>query len=83
MAAYFKCNTEAKTHVPEDMKERLRQKAHEAGCDFSEYLRDVIYMAEFGLTFGEHVANHRRSVLACKGQAMGQSKPADLPDTSL
>ena len=77
MTISFKCTDEAKTHIPYDMKERLRQKAHEAGCDFSEYLRDLIYMSEEGLTFGEHVANHRRSVLVGKGQAMGQSKPID------
>ena len=77
MATSFKCTDEAKTHIPYDMKERLRHKAHEAGCDFSEYLRDLIYMAEHGLTFGEHVANHRRAVLGGKGQAVGQIKPAD------
>jgi hypothetical protein len=77
MATSFKCTDEAKTHIPEDMKERLRQKARQAGCDFSEYLRDLIYMAEEGLTFGEHVANHRRAVLGGKGQGVGQIKPAD------
>lgn len=54
------------------MKEALKTEAHEAGCDFAEYLRDLIYMAKTGMTFGEHVANHRRSVLAAKGPDNGE-----------
>lgn len=77
MATSFKCTDEAKTHIPYDMKEELRAAAHEAGCEFSELLRDLIYLARRGVTFGEHVANHRRSVLALEGPAQGQLQPND------
>ena len=48
------------------MKEELKADADRAGCDFAEYLRDIIYMAKKGMTYGEHIANHRRSVLSGK-----------------
>ena len=73
MATSHKCSEEAKTSIPYEMKEELKAAAHEAGCDFAELLRDIIYMARKGATFGEHVANHRRSVLALKGPANGET----------
>lgn len=72
MVTSFKCSDEAKTHIPEDMRIELEGVAHELGCSFSEMLRDYIYLARRGETFGEHVANHRRMVLAGKGQTAGQ-----------
>ena len=77
MATSFKCTDEAKTHIPEDMRIELEAVAHELGCSFSEMLRDYIYMARRGETFGEHVANHRRAVLAGKGQTGGKGLPAN------
>ena len=71
MAISHKCSEEAKTSIPYDMKEELKAEAHEAGCDFAEYLRDMIYMWRKGMTFGEHVANHRRSVMTVKGPING------------
>ena len=77
MATSFKCTDEAKTHIPEDMRLELEGVAHELGCSFAEMLRDYIYMVRRGETFGEHVANHRRSVLSGKGQSSGAMKPND------
>lgn len=77
MATSFKCTEEAKTHLPEDMRVELEQDAHAAGCTFSEALRDLIYLTKKGVTYGEHVANHRRTVLLGTGQAQGHKKAAE------
>ena len=61
-----KCCFPAKTDVPYEMREELDAAAIEAGCTDAELLRDIIYLARRGMTYGEHVANHRRSVLAVK-----------------
>ncbi len=67
----FKCTEEVKTHVPQEMRIELESDAHNAGCTFGEMLRDLIYLAKRGVTFGEHVANHRRAVLLGTGQQGG------------
>lgn len=72
----FKCTETAKTTVPHDLKEALATKAHLAGCDNSEYLRDLICMDVHGVTWGEHVANHRRSVLGKQGLPLAQLRAA-------
>lgn len=75
MAISFKCTEEAKTHIPEDMRICLEQDAHAAGCTFAEYLRDMIYISKTGMTFGEHVADHRRAVILGTGPQQGNSAP--------
>ncbi len=75
MATSFKCTEEAKTHLPEDMRQELERDASNAGCTFSEALRDLIYLTKKGVTYGEHVANHRRTVLLGTGQFKGQKVP--------
>jgi len=72
---YFKCTEEAKTHVPEDMRLELEADARDAGCTFDEALRDLIYLAKKGVTYGEHVANHRRAILMRTGQHQGIKGP--------
>ena len=72
MATSMKCTEEAKTHLPEDMRHELDCDAHSAGCTLSELLRDLIYLAKRGMTYGEHVANHRRAVLARTGQVLAR-----------
>ena len=72
----FKCTETAKTTVPYDLKEALTSKAHLAGCDNSEYLRDLICMDVHGVTWGEHVANHRRSVLGKQALQLDQLRAA-------
>lgn len=78
----FKCTEEAKTHIPEEMRLELEAVAHELGCSFAEMLRDYIYLARRGETFGEHVANHRRAVLGGQGQTRGHARPNGLPTVS-
>ena len=66
----FKCTEVLKTTLPFEIKDELTSKAHLAGCDNSEYLRDLVCMDIYGMTWGEHVANHRRSVLGKQGTAL-------------
>jgi hypothetical protein len=72
----FKCTEVSKTTLTYDLKEALTTKAHLAGCDNSEYLRDLICMDLLGVTWGEHVANHRRSVLGKQGLQLAQPRPS-------
>jgi hypothetical protein len=72
MSISFKCTEPAKTTVPFDFKELLAQKAHLAGCTDSEYLRDLICMDLHGKTFGELVAEHRRSVIGRQAHELVQ-----------
>ena len=72
----FKCTEVAKTTVPFDLKDALTSKAHLAGCDNSEYLRDLICMDVHGVTWGEFVAKHRRSVLGKQGSTVDQLRSA-------
>jgi len=76
MATGYKCTEEAKTHIPEDMRAELEALANAGGYTFGEMLRDLIYLARKGVTYGEHVANHRRSVLTGTGQAQGNKGTA-------
>jgi hypothetical protein len=76
MAVSYKCTEVAKTTVPFEAKDALAAKAHLAGCDAAEYLRDLIYMDLHGCTFGEHVANHRRAVIGKQGPALAQLRAA-------
>lgn len=68
----FKPTEVVKCLVPYDFKERLEAKAHRAGCNLSEYMRDVLYLDVDGETFGEHVADHRRSVIGRKDPDQAQ-----------
>ena len=72
MATSHKCSEEARTTLPYEMKEELKAVAIESGCDFSDVLRDIVYLYRRGVTFGEHVANHRRAVLSGKADSLGE-----------
>jgi len=76
MATSFKSTEVAKTTVTYELKEAMTAKAHLAGCDNSEYLRDLICMDVHGVTWGEYVAKHRRSVMAMQGMTLDQLRPA-------
>lgn len=62
----FKCTEAVTVHLTSDMDQALRADAHAAGCGVGEFVRDLICMQQHGVTFGEHVANHRRAVLQSK-----------------
>lgn len=76
MTTSHKLTAVAKTHITDDAELILSAKAHSAGCVAAEYLRDLIYMDLYGMTFGEHVANSRRSVMGFKAPATAQSRAA-------
>ena len=63
MSASHKKTEVIKTTGPDYLKDGLEAKARKAGCDAAEYLRDLVAMDVLGVTFGEHVANSRRSVM--------------------
>jgi hypothetical protein len=66
MATPHSLTSTAKTQVPSYADDGLRAKAHAVGCQTAEYLRDIIFMDLYGQTFGEHVANDRKSVMGCQ-----------------
>lgn len=52
--------------------EAFRQRASRAGCQPGELLRDIICLQEWGRTWGEHVAHHRRRTLGQEGPIEGE-----------
>ena len=68
-----------KTVVPEDMATEFRRRANRAGCTVGELLRDLVCQSLQGVTFGEHVAEHRRRALSHPGLNEGQARAASGP----
>ena len=64
------------THLPEYLADTLRQLANQASCSEAELLRDMICLSLCGMTWGEHVANSRRSILKVEGADKAQSSAA-------
>lgn len=77
MSTSFKSTEVAKTTVTYELKAAMTAKAHLAGCDNSEYLRDLICMNVHGVTWGEYVAKHRRYVLGMQGTSLDQFRPTE------
>jgi hypothetical protein len=67
------------THLPEYLAETLRQLANQASCSEAELLRDMICLSLCGLTWGEHVANSRRSILKVEGATPAQTSAMNGP----
>ena len=61
-----KCCFDANTQVPYEMQQKLDARAFAAGCTRSDVVRDILFLWEEGVTYGEHIANHRRAVLSRK-----------------
>lgn len=62
------------THLPEYLADMLRQLAYQASCSEAELLRDMICLSLCGMTWGEHVANSRRSILKVEGATQAQQR---------
>jgi len=77
MAVSHKLTEVAKTHIPEYADIALGAKAHGVGCISAEYLRDLIFMDLYGVTYCEHVANSRRAIMGCKGPATAQLRAVE------
>lgn len=83
----MKLTEEIKVALDEGTAEAFRRRALRAGCRPGELLRDLICMAEYGRTWGEHVADVRREVLGSPRESAPQSaatvtpvdRPADFP----
>ncbi len=67
----MKLTQELSTHVDESMAEQFRRRAADAGCTVSDLLRDLITLQLLGVTYGEHVAQIRRSALAGPAPSAG------------
>lgn len=63
----MKLTEEMKVRLDEATAEAFRRRAHRAGCSTGELLRDLVVQLEWGVTWGEHVANHRRAALSREG----------------
>lgn len=64
-----------KVYLDDDTIEMFRRRASRAGCSPSELARDLIYLQEHGVTYGEFVAKHRRDLLCNEGPLAGQGRP--------
>ena len=56
-----------KTMVDDDTAVRFHRRAAAAGCNTGEFLRDMVFMMEHGMTHGEYVAQSRRRALLGPG----------------
>lgn len=71
---------EAKTLVTPAMHDLLAEKAREARCTPSDLLHDALYLVMTGMTYADHVANDRRSVLLREGRLLGERRASALRD---
>jgi hypothetical protein len=75
----MKLSFELSTHVDELLAEQFRRRAADAGCTVSDLLRDLITLQIYGVTYGEHVAQIRRSALSGPAPDQAQVRPGNQP----
>ena len=75
-----KLTEELKTHVPDVTAMSARRTAHDLGMSVSEYVRDLVCLAEHGTTYDELMREHRRKLRERQGQAVGQPQPGPSPE---
>ena len=63
----MKLTEEIKVRLDEQTAEAFRRRAHAAGCNPGELLRDLVCSLEHGKTWGEHVAHVRRIAVTREG----------------
>jgi hypothetical protein len=63
----MKLTEEIKVRLDEQTAEAFRRRAHAAGCNPGELLRDLVCSLEHGKTWGEHVAHVRRTAVTREG----------------
>ena len=68
---------EAKTLVTPQMHDLLAEKARTARCTPSDLLHDALYLVMTGMTYADHVANDRRSVLMLEGRLLGERRATE------
>lgn len=72
-----KLTEEAKTTLTESMHEHLAQLAREARCSPSDLLRDAVFLVFSGVTYSDHVANDRRSVMKLEGRKLADRRATE------
>ena len=75
----MKLTESLKTLLDEDTALRFQRRACEAGCTAAELLRDMVFHLEYGVTFGEHVAQSRPHALSREGSIAGLKKAEEGP----
>jgi hypothetical protein len=81
----MKLTESIRVHLDDATAEAFRQRARRAGCQPGELLRDIICLQEWGRTWGEHVAHHRRRTLGQEGSIEGDrevTSPDSWPTSS-
>lgn len=77
----MKLTESIRVHLDDATAEAFRQRARRAGCQPGELLRDIICLQEWGRTWGEHVAHHRRATLGMEGSSAGDPEGSWPPST--
>ena len=75
----MKLTESLKTLLDEDTALRFQRRACAAGCTAAELLRDMVFHLEYGVTFGEHVAQSRRHALSREGSIAALTKADEGP----
>jgi hypothetical protein len=75
----MKLTESLKTYIDEDAALRFQRRACAAGCTAAELLRDMVFHLEYGVTFGEHVAQSRRHALSREGSTAALTRAEDVP----
>lgn len=75
----MKLTESLKTLLDEDTALRFQRRACAAGCTAAELLRDMVFHLEYGMTFGEHVAESRRRALSREGSTSTLTKADEGP----
>lgn len=75
----MKLTCSVKVNLDEATNDLLQRRSYRAGCTASELLRDMICICEYGMTWGEHVAQSRRAALAGEGSLEVQRAADAVP----
>lgn len=75
----MKLTESLKVNLDEETCLMFQRRSARAGCSASELLRDLICELEWGVTWGEHVAQSRRAALNREGSSTGQSQVDSIP----
>ena len=78
----MKLTESLKTLLDEDTALRFQRRACAAGCTPAELLRDMVFVLEYGMTFGEHVAESRRIALSREGSIAALTKADEGPQAA-
>jgi hypothetical protein len=78
----MKLTESLKTLLDEETALRFQRRACAAGCTAAELLRDMVFHLEYGMTFGEHVAESRRRALSREGSTTALTPSDQSPQAA-